>query len=169
MANDLSLLYPDLLTGSYDCIDRIVLNAYFRRGHSPGGFRQWWRQLTGSDESLDNAHLMRLAGRFSRRVRGWARAHQIPVIVCSPGDRKHEIVEEHLKTTRVTRGVFLALVSRAQAPVWEIRPKHHLGQQAPCPLGSRRRPSSIVGGRRVHGLAACPSGSAGKQAIRIRL
>ena len=41
--------------------------------------------LTGSDETLDNAHLMRMAGRFSRRVRGWAQAHQIPVIDCSAG------------------------------------------------------------------------------------
>jgi hypothetical protein len=28
----LSTLYQDLLTGSYDCVDRIVLNAYFRIG-----------------------------------------------------------------------------------------------------------------------------------------
>jgi len=28
----------DLLTGSYDCVDRIVLNAYFSMAHSPGGF-----------------------------------------------------------------------------------------------------------------------------------
>jgi hypothetical protein len=25
--------------GCYDCVDRIVLNAYFRMGHHPGGFR----------------------------------------------------------------------------------------------------------------------------------
>jgi hypothetical protein len=35
-------------------------------GHDPGGFRVWWRVLTGSDETLENAYLMRLAGRFSR-------------------------------------------------------------------------------------------------------
>ena len=133
MWNDSSLPYPDLLTGSYDCIDRIVLNAYFRLGHSPGGFRQWWRRLTGSDETLDNAHLMRLAGRFSRRVRGWARAHQIPVIDCPPGERKHEIAEEHLKSTKVTRGVFLVLIGRAQAPVWDITGKHHLERKKPMP------------------------------------
>ena len=34
----------DLLTGSYDCVDRIVLNAYYPMGHSPGGFRTWWRR-----------------------------------------------------------------------------------------------------------------------------
>ena len=69
MADRLSALYQDLLDGTYDCVDRIVLNAYFRPGHNPGGFRVWWRHLTGSDERLDTAHLMRMAGRFSRRVR----------------------------------------------------------------------------------------------------
>jgi hypothetical protein len=133
MANELSLLYPDLLTGSYDCVDRIVLNAYFRMGHSAGGFRYWWQRLTGSDQTLDSTHLMRMAGRFSRRVRGWAKAHQVPVIDCSVGDRKHEIAEEHLKKTQVTCGVFLILVSRAQAPVWEVRPRHHLERKTPMP------------------------------------
>jgi len=35
-----------LLGGSYDCVDRIVLNAYFPHGARPGGFRVWWRALT---------------------------------------------------------------------------------------------------------------------------
>src|SRR5262245_32082330 len=49
--------------------DRIVLNAYFPLGHGPGGFRSWWRQLhDGSDELLDNPHLMPMAGRFARRL-----------------------------------------------------------------------------------------------------
>jgi len=133
MANEMIPLYPDLLTGRYDCVDRIVLNAYFRLGHSPGGFRLWWRQLTGSDQTLDNTHLMRMAGRFSRRVRGWAQAHQIPVIDCSAGDRKHEIAEEQLEKTKVTQGLFLILVSRAQAPVWDVRPRHHLERKKPMP------------------------------------
>ena len=89
MTDGLSTLYQDLLGGSYDCVDRIVLNAYFRMGHDPGGFRVWWRALTGSDETLENAYLMRLAGRFSRRVRGYAKAHGIPVIDCPVGQRKH--------------------------------------------------------------------------------
>jgi hypothetical protein len=62
MTDGLSTLYQDLLDRSYDCVDRIVLNAYFRMGHDPGGFRVWWRALTGSDETLENAYLMR-AGR----------------------------------------------------------------------------------------------------------
>lgn len=88
MAESLSDRYADLLTGSYDCVDRIVLNAYFRMEHDPGGFRLWWRALTGSDEMLDNTHLMRLAGRFSRRLRAYAKAKGIPVVDCPVGERK---------------------------------------------------------------------------------
>jgi hypothetical protein len=122
----------DLLTGSYDCVDRIVLNAYFSLGHSPGGFRVWWRRWHGdSDEQLDNAHLMRLAGRFARRVRASAQAHGIPVIDCKAEDRKHHIAEQYLAEHPVRTGVFLILVSRAPAAVWKVersRPGviHHL-------------------------------------------
>ena len=133
MMDGLSTLYQDLLSGSYDCVDRIVLNAYFRMGHGPGGFRPWWRELTGSDETLENAHLMRLAGRFSRRIRGYAKAHNIPVIDCSAGDRKHDIAEEYLAKTKVTQGLFLVLVGRAQAPVWDVSANHHIERKKPMP------------------------------------
>ena len=66
--DEFSEYYSDYLDGIYDCADRIVLNGYFRLGCSPGGFRTWWRCLEGSDEKLDDTHLMRMAGRFSRRV-----------------------------------------------------------------------------------------------------
>ena len=110
-----------LLTGRYDCVDRIVLNAYFSLGSSPGGFRTWWRRWRGDDGELDNTHLMRLAGRFARRVRGWAAANGIPVIDCGRGERKHLIAAEYLATHNVTPGVFLILVARAPVPVWEVR------------------------------------------------
>ena len=133
MADGLSELYQDLLLGSYDCVDRVVLNAYFRMGHSAGGFRARWKALTGSDDTLDNTHLMRMAGRFGRRIRGYAKAHGIPVIDCSAGERKHDIAEECLANTKVTQGLFLILIGRAQAPVWDIRPRHHLERKKPMP------------------------------------
>lgn len=74
MADEFSTRYGDLLAGSYDCMDRIVLNACFSLGHNPGGFRTWWRRLhDGSDELLDDTHLMRMAAgppAGSRRGRG---------------------------------------------------------------------------------------------------
>src|SRR6266516_4461425 len=105
MADALTERYRDLLDDCYDCVDRIVLNAYNTLCYSAGGFRHWWRRLmNGSDKELDNTHLMRMAGRFSRRVRGFAKAHQIPVIDCRQGEHKHEIAEEYLATHVVKRG-----------------------------------------------------------------
>src|SRR5215472_2834482 len=126
----LSTLYQDLLDGSYDCVDRIVLNAYFRMGHDPGGFRVWWRALTGSDQTLENAYLMRMAGRFSRRVRGYAKAHGIPVIDCSAGQRKHDLAEEYLAKTTVTPG----LVS---GPSWS-RPGARVGCERQAPHRAKK-------------------------------
>jgi hypothetical protein len=123
MVDGFSQRYGDLLAGSYDCVDRIVLNAYYPLGHDPGGFRVWWRRWhDDSDAELDNTHLMRLAGRFARRVRAWAGANGVAVIDCGRGERKHRIVEEYLAThTVVGPCVFLVLVAKAPATVWEVR------------------------------------------------
>jgi hypothetical protein len=121
VADDFSGRYGDLLTGSYDCVDRIVLNAYFSLGHNPGGFRVWWRRLhEGSEELLDNTHLMRFAGRFARRVKAWGESAGVPVIYCKAGQRKHLIAEEYLATHEVSTGVFMVLAAKAPASVWEV-------------------------------------------------
>src|SRR6266478_4726473 len=106
MPESLSDRYAELLSGSYDCADRIVLNAYFRMGHTAGGFRVWWRALSGSDDTLDNTHLMRMAGRFSRRLHGYAKAEGIPLVHCQAGERKHELAEAYLAKTQITQGLF---------------------------------------------------------------
>ena len=122
MADDFSERYGDLLTGAYDCVDRIVLNAYFSVGHNPGGFRCWWRRLHDDcDERLDNTHLMRMAGRFARRVKAWANAAGVPLIYCKAGQRKHLIAEEHLAAHPPPGpGVFMILAAKAPASVWEV-------------------------------------------------
>jgi hypothetical protein len=44
---------------------------------------------------------------------------------CQAGEHKHELAEEHLTKTLITEGLFLILVGRAQAPVWDITTNHH--------------------------------------------
>jgi hypothetical protein len=120
VADDFSERYGDLINGSYDCVDRVVLNAWFPMGVNPGGLRTWWRRLHGSDDQLDSTHLMRMAGRFARRVKAWAAASGVPLIFCKAGERKHLIAEDYLETHVVTTGVFLILAAKAPATVWKV-------------------------------------------------
>jgi len=116
-----SVANAEFMQDRYDCVDRIILNAYFQMGCSPGGFRTWWRALYGTDEDLDNNHLMRLAGRFARRVRGWAKSENIPLIDCAAGERKHDLAVQYLPKDGSKTGIFLVLVNRAPFPVWDVR------------------------------------------------
>ena len=92
----------------------------------------------GGGSSLDRTprwttHVMRLAGRFGRRIRGYAKANDIPIVNCSAGERKHDIAEGYLARTTITQGLFLVLVGRAQAPVWDVSANHHIEKKKPMP------------------------------------
>jgi len=119
--DDFTSYHEELLEGHYDCVDRIVVNAYFEFAQSAGGFRTWWRQLMGSEETLDRAHLERMAGRFKRRLETYAKKNKIPFLYCDAGERKHEKAEPFVPEDGEFKGVFLILVGRAPAPIWEVR------------------------------------------------
>jgi hypothetical protein len=67
-SDEFSQYYAELLQGTYDCVDRIVLNAFYPLGPTRGGVRSWWRRLYGDDSNLDDEHLREMAGTFSRRL-----------------------------------------------------------------------------------------------------
>jgi hypothetical protein len=120
MLDEFCQQYQSCLDGVYDCVDRIVLNAYFMLAQSEGGFRTWWRRLRGSDEDLDNTHLMRFAGRFSRRIHAYAEKQGIPLVHCRPGEKKHELAEQHLPQDPAFRGIFYIFAAIAPAPVFHV-------------------------------------------------
>jgi len=70
VTDQLTERYGNLLQGSYDCVDRIVLNAYNSVCHSAGGFRQWWRRaehpaaaaLAGSPRRIRDNYAPRALG-----------------------------------------------------------------------------------------------------------
>jgi len=131
-------IYPNkLLDGHYDCVDRIALNGYFPLGQQGGGFRTWWRNLNGSDNNLDQKHLQNMAGRFSRRLRGWAKKNTVPVIYCAPGTRKHELAATYLPQDPHYQGLFLILVAKAPGLVWKVTKSKngqpHLQRKTPWP------------------------------------
>jgi hypothetical protein len=55
------------------------------------------------------------------------------VIDCTAGQRKHDLAEAYLAETTLTQGLFLVLVGRAQAPVWDVNARHHIERKKPMP------------------------------------
>ena len=113
--------YKDYLDGTYDCIDRIVINAFNPLLQGGGGFRFWWRQLYGSDTHLDNTHLMRFAGHFSRRIKAYTEKNNIPLVFCKPGQRKDELINTYLPQEKDYVGLFCIFVNRAPGSVMEVK------------------------------------------------
>jgi hypothetical protein len=120
MENELSKAYSALLEGTYDSVDRIVINGYFRAGQIAGGFRTWWRALYGSDDELDDTHLMRMAGRLRRRLHGYCEKERIPVIECDRQQRKQEVAAAYLPKEANQLGLFVVLIERASAATWHV-------------------------------------------------
>ena len=85
--DDFSQYHAELLDGIYDCVDRIVLNAFFPLGQTGGGMRSWWRNLHGDDSQLDDKHLREMAGTFSRRLHAFCAKQGIPIIAARSGER----------------------------------------------------------------------------------
>jgi hypothetical protein len=119
--DEFSRYYAELLEGTYDCADRVVLNAYFPLGQTGGGLRSWWRGLRGDDSTLDDAHLREMAGTFSRRVQGFCAKHRIAIIDAQAEERKHELAEPLVPTDPKFCGLFLVITGNAPAPLWEVK------------------------------------------------
>lgn len=120
-ADELSSYYAGLLEGSYDCVDRITVNAYFPLGQTGGGIRSWWREWKGSDKGLNDAGMKTVAGDFARRLKAWCQKRRVPFIECAAGEEKHVLAESLLPANWKFRGVFAVLVARAPAPVWQVQ------------------------------------------------
>jgi len=120
-SDEFSQYYAELLQGTYDCVDRVVLNAFYPLGQTGGGVRSWWRRLYGDDSNLDDEHLREMAGTFSRRLHAFCAKQGIPIIEAQARDRKHELAQPYEPNDPKVCGLFCVIKSNAPAPVWEVK------------------------------------------------
>lgn len=120
-ADDLSTYVADILTGTYDCVDRISVRGYYPLGQTSGGLLTWWNQLFPNRE-LTEQGLRKLAGDFARRVNGYARKHKIVLRYFATGDKtKHAQAEKLRPVDPKFRGMFAIFVAKAPALVWQAK------------------------------------------------
>lgn len=120
-SDDFSTYHASLLEGSYDCIDRITINAFYPMGQTGGGLRLWWRDWKGNEDSLSDAGMKAIAGDLARRLKAWCQKRRVPFRECHAGEEKHALAESLLPKDPKFRGIFAVLVGRAPAPVWEVK------------------------------------------------
>src|SRR5215510_2895543 len=119
--DDFSTYVADLLSGTYDCVDRICVRGYFPLGQTSGGLLTWWNQLFPNTQ-LSEQRLRKLAGDFARRVHAFARKHKIPLRYFAIGDKtKHAQAEKLRPVDPKFRGVFAIFVAKAPALVWQAK------------------------------------------------
>ena len=112
--------YQPLLDDMYDVVDRISIAARYHFACTGGGFRCWWFDRYGTFDNLNDTFLMRLAGRYGRRVRGWAKKNSIPVVDCKKGVRKDRLIKEYIPDDPAFTGVFAIFTTRRPSPVWRV-------------------------------------------------
>lgn len=112
--------YEPLLDDMYDVVDRITITARYNFACTPGGFRCWWFDRYGTFDNLHDTFLMRLAGRYGRRVQGWAKKNDIPVVDCKKGVRKDKLIKEYYPDDPNFTGVFTIFTTRRPSPVWRV-------------------------------------------------
>ena len=120
-SDEFSTYVADLLSGTYDCVDRISVRGYFPLGQTSGGLLTWWNKLF-PNTPLSEQRLRKLAGDFARRVHACARKHKIPLRYFAIGDKtKHAQAEKLRPLDPKFRGVFAIFVAKAPALVWQAK------------------------------------------------
>jgi len=123
--DDFSTYVADLLSGTYDCVDRISVRGYFPLGQTSGGLLTWWNKLF-PNTALTEQRLRKLAGDFARRLHASARKHKIPLRYFVIGDKsKHAQAEKLRPVDPKFRGVFAIFVAKAPALVWQAKNNHN--------------------------------------------
>jgi len=119
--DDFSTYVSDLLSGTYDCADRINVRGYYPLGQTSGGLLTWWNQLF-PNTALTEEQLRKLAGDFGRRVNGYARKHKITLRYFATGEKdKHAQAAKLRPADPQYRGVFAIFVAKAPGLVWQAK------------------------------------------------
>jgi hypothetical protein len=64
--DDFSSYIGELLRGSYDCVDRIVLRAYYPMGQTSGGFLLWGERVLRIEIIVNNVQELRCGKRLEK-------------------------------------------------------------------------------------------------------
>jgi hypothetical protein len=106
-----------------ESIDRLFLNLYQPRLMHPGGVAQFFRSHQGATFA-SSALMAPLTRRFQDAVLGFAQARGVPVVRFGKGQRKDDVMHEHLARFDAKDGVLFIGVAQEKARVFRTERRY---------------------------------------------
>lgn len=137
------------VTLSVEGIDRMYLNVYVPRLQYEQGIVSFFRIHRG--QPIPSAALMRpMSRRLVTRLEAFAKQHEIPVVAFRKGQRKDDVMADHLRDFRLEEGVVFIGKAQEKTPVFrtEKRKSPTTGQPYPWIV----RSTAMVNHYYIYGL-----------------
>ena len=117
---------------SVEGIDRMYLNVYVPWLQTEQGVVQFFRGHRG--QPLPSAALMSPISRsFIAKLEGFVAQHEIPLVQCRRGQRKDEVMAEHLRHFQYDEGVVFVGKAQEKTPVFRTEKRRSPTTGRPYP------------------------------------
>lgn len=111
------------VTFEVECIDRMYLNVYQPKLQYAAGLVGYVHRRLGLPIA-STAPLAKISDRFTRAVQGFAKTEGIPWVDFVKGQRKDDVMHEHLKRFTPAQGVVFIGRSQEKNTVFRTEKRH---------------------------------------------
>ncbi len=112
------------LTFQLECIDRMYLNVYVPRLQCEGGIAQFFRGHRGH-KFASSALMDPMTKAFVAAMEGFAKQHEIAVVQFHKGQRKDDVMKEHLARFDKPEGVVFIGKAQEKTPVFRTEKRRN--------------------------------------------
>ena len=127
------------MTLEYEAIDRMYLNAYVPKLQTEAGVAPFFRHHRGHPFA-SSALMAPMTLSFVRRVERFVEQQQLPLIQLAKGQRKDDVMKEHLARFDTDEGVLFVGKAQEKARVFRTERRIHPDTGAPYPWIVRASP-----------------------------
>jgi len=113
-----------MLLGDVECIDRMYLNVYVSQLQYAAGLVGYVQRQLGLPIA-STAPLAKITDRFSREVHRSASAHAIPWVDFVKGQRKDDVMHEHLAGFTAQEGVLFIGPAQEKTPLFRTEKRRN--------------------------------------------
>src|SRR5713101_1689120 len=132
IAQTVAELLADHVRLTVEGIDRMYLNVYVPRLQCAYGAVSFFRDHRG--QPLASSALMSpMSRRFVAELDRFIARHQLPVVLFRKGQRKDDVMAEHLRDFRLKEGVVFVGKAQEKAPIFRTEKRHSPRSGRPYP------------------------------------